>query len=252
MTDSKMILDNIYYLAEQKKIAIKTLEQKAGLSTGYLTRLKREDGGDKLSIKTLKAIARELKTEIATLVESNIENLETNSLLVNNFLNNLQTKTLNGEIGWNRIVLPIGEEVKGIDTLTMQNHPLISLIPRNSNAGPLSAFVDKIVVYNSGYYGELTIAKIKSLNIYTADTGNGSQFYLTSMNIPSEKEGQQDVLEAYMIFNGTRNSIKREYMKESEKKELQRLYETVVDLMEKPRLQPKIADLMKSFVENEQ
>lgn len=250
MLDSSKIISNIYFLAAKKKIAIKTIEQNAKLSVGYLARLKNTNGGSKISIMTMQLIAQELNTDIATLVECDVAALDENVLLVSNFLNNLRTKTLNGITGWQRIVLPIGEETKGLTDFTLNNynHPLTSLVPVNSS--PVFAVVGpRVVVYNSSYYGEIKAEQVKSFNVYSADIGDGNCVFVVSMNMPSEKEDQQDVLEAYLVSNNNVNPIRREYMKQEDKGELQLLCETITELRDKPRIQPKMADLMKSFIE---
>ena len=66
--DKTRCLTNIYYLARQKGIKIGDLEAEANVSTGYFSRLNKEDNKTVPSIETLLLVADKLGVSVDALV----------------------------------------------------------------------------------------------------------------------------------------------------------------------------------------
>ena len=63
-------LECIYYVAKLKKISIKEVEQQAGLSQGYFSRLRKSDKESKLAVQTLEKVAKILGVSLYGLIDA--------------------------------------------------------------------------------------------------------------------------------------------------------------------------------------
>ena len=247
-----LILNNIYTIAERKGIAVKDIEKAADLSVGYLSRLKRENGGDKLSIKNLLAISRALRTELDTLVYCDVAGMTDAELLVVDFINNLTKRTDMGSLGWKRLGLPIGQEFKFADALmgkrSIPFHPLL----KNKYASFTAGMGSQVVYYRSLFYSDVEAEQVTGAEAVSASLGEGKgEVFVVKVYYPTELTGQKYVLEGYIHVNEVLNPLKKEYLKTGgEKGELERLYDTIRDLQSKPRLQKTVQDTLQAFLNN--
>ena len=246
------ILNNIYTIAERKSIAVKDIEKAADLSVGYLSRLKRENSGDKLSIRNLLAISRALGTELDTLVYCDVAGLTDEGLLVVDFINNLTKRTETGSLGWRRLGLPIGYEVNQMEALMskklLPQHPLL----RFELKGLVTGLSPQKAYYHSLFYSDFETDRVTGVEAVSASLGEGKgEVFVVKVYYPTELAGQNYVLESYIYINDVINPIKKEYIKsQGAKGELERLYDTILGLQNKPRLQKTVKETLQAFLNN--
>ena len=91
---------NIVSIAKEKNIKIGDIEQKAGVSAGYLSRLAKDDNKGVLSIDVIYNIANQLETSIDLLVSTDPEILSENENMILGFLDKLMFDTEHSSIEW--------------------------------------------------------------------------------------------------------------------------------------------------------
>ena len=89
MFDKRVCMDNIYAIAKDKSIKIGDLEKKAGLSTGYLSKLSKEGNTAIPGIETLSTIADALSVSMDYLVSVNYRELNKDEKYVSSFIEKL-------------------------------------------------------------------------------------------------------------------------------------------------------------------
>ena len=100
--DKRRCMSAIYAIAKEKGVKIGDLEKEANVSTGYLSKLNKEENTSSPSIELLVAVARVLGVTIDMLVYSEYEGLSSNEKYMLKFLDRLIKKTLSGELQWEK------------------------------------------------------------------------------------------------------------------------------------------------------
>lgn len=100
--DKKRCMSAVYAIAKEKGIKIGDLEKKANVSTGYLSKLNKEENTSSPSIDLLLAVARVLDVTIDMLVHSEYEGLSANEKYVLKFLDKMVNDTMSGELQWEK------------------------------------------------------------------------------------------------------------------------------------------------------
>lgn len=93
-------IENIFVLAKEKNIKIGELENAAGVSSGYLSRLKKEGNESNPSIDILCAIADKLDVSIDSLVSKRLSVLSPEERYMLEFLNKMIKNTEDENIWW--------------------------------------------------------------------------------------------------------------------------------------------------------
>ena len=89
MFDKKRCIDNIYVLAKEQGMKIGDLEEKAGVSKGYLSRINKEENTSIPGIDLLASIADQFHVGIDYLVDCQLDTLTTNERFVLQFIDRL-------------------------------------------------------------------------------------------------------------------------------------------------------------------
>ncbi len=100
--DKKRFLNNVYYLAKLRDIKIGALEANAGLSTGYLARLNKEDNKSVPSIEVLVSFADKLKISMDSLIGCDLEPMSGTDKYICDFLDKLIFDTTNNKYIWTK------------------------------------------------------------------------------------------------------------------------------------------------------
>lgn len=100
--DKRRCMSAIYAIAREKGVKIGDLEKEAGVSTGYLSKLNKEENTSSPSIELLAAVAGALGVTIDMLVYSEYDGLSSNEKYVLKFLDKLVGDTLSGELQWEK------------------------------------------------------------------------------------------------------------------------------------------------------
>ncbi len=97
--DSKVMFNNISYLASQQNKKIGELEAAAGVSTGYISRTK--DGNFKPGIEFVLNVANELNVSVDTLLKTDLSALTPTEQYLKNLLERLIDDTTSDKLDWN-------------------------------------------------------------------------------------------------------------------------------------------------------
>lgn len=100
--DKRRCMSAIYAIAKEKGVKIGDLEKEANVSTGYLSKLNKEENTSSPSIELLYTVARVLGVTIDMLVHSEYEGLSSNEKYILKFLDKLVSDTLSGELQWEK------------------------------------------------------------------------------------------------------------------------------------------------------
>ncbi|MER2151307.1 MAG: helix-turn-helix transcriptional regulator [Candidatus Limivicinus sp.] len=100
MYDKTRCLNNIYALAKERGIRIGDLEESAGVSKGYLSRVAKPDYQGSPSIEMLDAVAQQLGVGIDFLVNFSPDAFSESEQFVMRFIDKLATQTAAGKLEW--------------------------------------------------------------------------------------------------------------------------------------------------------
>ena len=100
MYDKTRCLNNIYALAKERGIKIGDLEESAGVSKGYLSRVAKPDYQGSPSIEMLDAVAKRLGVGIDYLVNFSPDAFSDSEQFVMRFIDKLTTQTEAGKLEW--------------------------------------------------------------------------------------------------------------------------------------------------------
>lgn len=100
MISQSKIIDNIYSVAKKKGKLMKDLENVAGLSVGYLSRMRDNDNGPRLSVEVLLKICKELNIGVEALINYSNDNKTNVERKLDGFMNKLIDDTNNDLLKW--------------------------------------------------------------------------------------------------------------------------------------------------------
>lgn len=134
--DKRRCMSAVYAIAKEKGVKIGDLEKEANVSTGYLSKLNKEENTSSPSIELLLAVARVLDVTIDMLVYSEYEGLSANEKYILKFLDKLINDTLSGGLQWEKEtkkqLLNVGCDYIGNEPCA--HHPLFEAV-ETPNAG---------------------------------------------------------------------------------------------------------------------
>ncbi|MBQ3518015.1 MAG: helix-turn-helix transcriptional regulator [Clostridia bacterium] len=97
--DKKIMLDNISFILKEQGKKIGEIEAEAGVSTGYISRITKDDAG-KPGIDFIVKIAKALNVSIDTLLNINLSELTPTELYLVSFLGKLKSDTTKEKLEW--------------------------------------------------------------------------------------------------------------------------------------------------------
>ncbi len=192
--DRKRLIDNIYRFAKEKDIKIGSLEQTAGVSVGYLSRLMKDDTKGSFAVDLLCSAAEQLGKTLDALVFSTEEVITDNERKMLNFLDKLTLETENHSFEWTMMPPMI------MDSSYLFEHPLFRVGDKTAEDPDGNFHYYQETSYDSRFFdpGEV---KIKG-NCFHAiiDSFSGREIYIMSVSRYNNKTCQHDdLLEIYFL-----------------------------------------------------
>lgn len=106
-----VFIRNIYGLAEKKNLKIGEIEKECGVSTGFFSRYKKEDGNARISIDSASAISEILGVSLETMISYDMTRMSQQEIYQNNFFSKLLKDTETDVVRWHCTPLPDVEEM---------------------------------------------------------------------------------------------------------------------------------------------
>ena len=250
MFDKKQCIENIYAIAKKRGIKIGELEEKAGVSKGYLSRINKDENNAVPSIELLDSISRQLKVGIDYLVNFSDKELSPNEQFVYQFVDGLMQKTISGKLEW----LYETQSVLDADNNASVKNPLVSIT--KLYAEDVDVWYDTHV-YHSTIYGDGWV-KVAGNCYYTEiSTNNGltsSSVYLNKVRYSIQDRGlimdEATAIEVYLLSDGDINPIcSTYYVTETLSTAIKNLYDAVVSVPSRIALDPQVRKTMKAFID---
>lgn len=169
-----IFIDNIYYLAKANYIKISDLETFAGVSKGYLSRLRKDPKKTTPSIVFISSVANRLQVSIDTLISHPLNSKTSTELLIIKFIDALIRQTNEEDLIWN------SESVKELSKTfyDMDNvpscHPISHL---ETSKGGYKAF------YESPYHLGI---RVRPSDMFFSTKINKGTVYLIKYHVPTE------------------------------------------------------------------
>lgn len=125
--DKTIFMNNITYLLKRKNIKIGDLENKIGVSKGYISRINKKSDGVAAGVDIVYKIAQALEVSVDVLISVDLQTVDDNEIYLLNLLKSFQKKTENREVFWDKIDLrTIGSMLAGkeyADIPMLHTHP---------------------------------------------------------------------------------------------------------------------------------
>ena len=125
--DKTIFMNNITYLLKRRNIKIGDLENKIGVSKGYISRINKKSDGVAAGVDIVYKIALALEVSVDVLISVDLQTVDDNEVYLLNLLKSFQKKTENREVFWNKIDLrTIGSMLAGkeyTDIPMLHTHP---------------------------------------------------------------------------------------------------------------------------------
>lgn len=249
MFDKKLCIENIYALAKEKGLKIGDIEEKAGVSKGYLSRINKEDSTSIPTIDLLASIADQLGVGIDFLVNFPRGVLSPNEEFVYQFIDKLMRGTVAGKLDW--IVETSG--LLDADTNAPVVNPLVHVTKNYSDDADV--WYDTHT-YTSGIYSDGSVSVIGN-SYHAALPSSRITVFLNSVQyyVPVEGERyssvkQVDVIEMYLVTDGVKPLCSTFYVCDQLKKAINNLYTAVSSAPSRIGLEDGTKSWMKSFMSN--
>lgn len=162
----KVLMDNIYYLAKKNNITLGKLEELAGLSAGYLSRLNSGNNNSNPSIDAVSSFSKQLNVPIDILTSYKLDEITPDEEYMFKFIYKLMEKTQTNELHWGADTQAFFEEVEQKEAM----HPLFN--DENYQAYYYSRFLQgkPATVVDDAYY--LTINGNDDLYLFKIKTSD--------------------------------------------------------------------------------
>ena len=126
--DSKKCINNIYYLIKDRNMKIGDVEKEVGVSTGYFSRLSKEDNQASPSMETLCALADLLGVSLDSLAFLDLTEMGYQDRLVSDFILKVIEMTVASNLLWTKQDMANVE----VDISNFNKHPLFELRKRHA------------------------------------------------------------------------------------------------------------------------
>ena len=246
MFDKARCIRNIYALAKQKSLKIGDLEEKAGVSKGYLSRINKEESTSSPSIEVLDSVSRQLDVGIDYLVNFSEEGLSENEEFVLKFVDKLMRMTLANKVEW---------QIESYNILTAENkmpveNPLVDVTKEYTDV--LNQWYDTHV-YRSGIYSESNVCVVD--DCFHADVLGGT-VYLNAVGYAGKEttsSGDSNVKRLVEVYIGLdKKTIKpicsTFFVAEEIRNAVLNLYEAVASAPSKIALDDQVKSVMNSII----
>lgn len=188
--DKNVCISNIYYIAKQKGIRIGDIEAAAGVSTGYISRLNKEDNKAVPGVDFLVSVAEMLEVSLESILRCDYKMLTEDEQRVVNFQNKLIQQTLSYELAWKKQShLDItAMHYSDDDNCYYPEHPLMTRQLSDETD-------DGSAVFYSSFYPD-HVSKIR--RIYVTTLNNVTNLYI--LEIECETHQQDEAFAVYEMY----------------------------------------------------
>lgn len=251
--DKRRCMSAIYAIAKEKGVKIGDLEKEAGVSTGYLSKLNKEENTSSPSIELLVAAAQLLGVTIDMLVYSDYEDMSPNEKYVLKFLDRLVDDTLSGELQWEKEtknqLLNVGCNLIGNEAYAQHSLFEAAEVPDIGETEYPEGFHFE-AYYHSRFYsdGETKIAGDGfHARLHPAD----ADIYI--MKVENEKSHMGigfDQFEVYLIQKGNITPLCcSEFVCSGISRQIQNLYRTIVETDSNIRVNNEVKSIIDLYME---
>ena len=248
MYEKRRCLENIYSLAKLKNIKIGDLEEQAGVSKGYLSRINKEDSTSSPTVELLDSIARQLGVGIDYLVNFSHEDLTPNEQLVFQFIDKLTRMTLSGKLEW----LMETRAILTADNADNVVNPLVSIMKERDNEGE---------VYDTHVYSSAILddgnARVSGPCYYAKVKGGATIFLnLVTYTVPNESARfgyveEKGIVEVYLHSGTVQPICSTFYVADDIKKAVDNLYEAASSTPSKISLTKESQSIMRTLINSD-
>ncbi len=248
MFNKKRCIDNIYALAKAKGLKIGDIEEKAGVSKGYLSRINKDNSASVPTVDLLESIAEQLEVGIDYLVNFQSGILTPNEEFVFRFVDRLSKQTIAGRMDW---------VVESASVLTAENeieveNPLITVSTQYS---PEFEVEYPVHMYTSRIYSGY--AQVVDNCFHSSLPDGKSVVYLNAVKYNAPHAGQHTdadwsdrIIEVYILQGETRPICSTFYLRSELKKAVEDLYTAAASSPSHICLEQSTKDIMNAFLES--
>lgn len=231
--DKRRCMSAIYAIAKEKGVKIGDLEKEAGVSTGYLSKLNKEENTSLPSIELLVAAARLLGVTIDMLIYSEYEGLSANERYMLKFLDKLINQTLSGELQWEKEtkkqLLNVGCDYMGDEAYA--EHSLFEAVrvkDTDDYEFPESSHLE--ACYYSRFYSDGE-TKIAGDGFHAVLSPSDAELYIMKVeNEESHMEIGYDQFEVYLVNRGNVKPLGcSDFVCGEVSRQIRNLYKVIVD-----------------------
>lgn len=243
-------IETIYSLAKTKGLKIGELEEKAGVSKGYLARINKEGSTANPPIEVIVSIADQLDVSVDYLIAADMNTLSDSEQFVIDFANKLKKKTLDMKMEW----ISESNNVLNAENNIEVDNPLVTV---EKNYTPEFDQMYDCHVYRSRFYGQGEVIVVD--NCYHAELKLGNpRVYINKVRYRIYKDDKDtygemsdDVIEIYIVKGSEINPVCSTYYVKPEIKEaVESLYEVVSSAMSRIGLSRSTKDIMRQFIDD--
>lgn len=193
--DRSRVIRNIYGLAKEQNIRIGDLEQEAGVSVGYLSRLMKDESKGSFSVELLCTLAEKLGSTLDGLVFNDKDELTDNETYFLDFLEKIILDTEKYELEW-AMLDPI---IK--DASIIIKHPLFRVVNEDEEDAYGNMHHKRYMQYESRFIDEGTPFIDRSAFRVRIDDEHGVdlQIFNIGINYETAHKDERDVIEMYFI-----------------------------------------------------
>ena len=196
--DKTILLKNISYLVKKKGIKIGDLENKIGVSTGYISRISKKNNGVATGVDIIMKIAHELGVVMDVLVSVDLEMLGDNEQYLINLMKSLEVKTDARKIFWYKMEPRVVKDV--LDGEYYTDIPMFEMAP-GQNCYDRDLYHETKKIYVSYFLGHGLVQKLEPYDAspwFYCNIDENNTVYVTYMIYCKEDGEPQEVLEMYL------------------------------------------------------
>lgn len=221
--DRIRLIENIQRVAKEKNVKIGDMEEKAGTSTGFISRLKKDDQKGNFNVDLLCSVAEDLDCTLDYLVYAGEEGLTDNEKFMLEFIDKLTRDTNQYETEWSMMEPSIK------DKYYIFEHPLFRKIDGCVEDPDGNFHYPQEMVYDSRFVDNASIA---GNCFYTMlDDFHQAKVYVMKVSEYVDMFKNNEIIEIYIIEkNGTIRTVAcSKFACDEVKAAIENLYKSISD-----------------------
>ena len=248
MFDKARCIGNIYALAKKKGLKIGELEEKAGVSKGYLSRINKEDNTSIPPINLLDSIAEQLNVSVDYLINFSPEGMTENDEFLMQFVDKLLKRTNARQLEW---ILQTENFLPPENKLSKEK----AILKISSDLSDYYRLFGKGDELNSHFYSGVT--SLAGDGYYCELFPNSStRLYIVDVIYKDFDETKSDILasayalELYILDEGKINPLcSTVYVKPEIEEHVKKLYKAVATVSSRIGITQETRSIMKKFID---